>query len=227
MKHTHHTHHFSKAAHSLQSTQLVVVRHGETQWNVEGRMQGHLDSPLTMTGMAQARALAETLKDEYFQAIYSSDLKRAYQTAQAIGRYHTPEIQVVSNLRERNLGMYQGLTRTEIQKRFADKGEFRIDTPDYVIPEGETLLQFRQRCVNCFEELAMRHPNERILVVAHGGVLISLFKHTLNLPHDDSPRRFKILNTSVNVFSFENGHWFLETWGSVGHLRNLHARDED
>lgn len=207
-------------------TELVVVRHGETEWNVQGRMQGHLDSPLTATGLAQAQALASRLQTESFDAFYSSDLLRAYQTAQTIADKHNASVTKVEGLRERNLGVFQGLTRQEIRNQFSeDIGGFRIDNPDYVVPEGESLLQFRQRCIENFEQLALAHQGQRILVVVHGGVLISLFKHTLGLA-PDTPRRFKILNTSLNVFSYEHNIWMLESWGNVYHLDQMTALDE-
>lgn len=208
------------------ATELVVIRHGETEWNVQGRMQGHLDSPLTATGLMQAQALANKLQTDSFNAFYSSDLLRAYQTAQMIADKHQATVTKVEGLRERNLGIFQGLTRQEVRNQFSeDIGGFRIDNPDYIVPEGESLLQFRRRCISSFEQLALAHQGQRILVVTHGGVLISLFKHTLGLS-PETPRRFKILNTSLNVFSFENNIWMLETWGNVYHLDHMLALDE-
>lgn len=207
-------------------TQLVIVRHGETEWNVQGRMQGHLDSPLTATGLAQAQALAQSLQNERFDAFYSSDLWRAAYTAQLIAKPHQASVQQLECLRERNLGIFQGLTRKEIHTQLAeDISGFRIDDPNYQVPKGENVSEFRTRCVCCFENLAIQHAGQRLLIVAHGGVLISLFKHTLGLA-PDTPRRFKILNTGLNVFSYERGIWLLETWGNVHHLQQMAALDE-
>ncbi|MEN8218669.1 MAG: histidine phosphatase family protein [Pseudomonadota bacterium] len=196
-------------------TQIVLIRHGETLWNSEGRIQGHLDSPLTKTGLAQAQALGNRFKSKNFAALYSSDLGRAYETARRI--YGQP-ILVEPRLRERNLGIFQGMLKRELKTKYPkESGYYKANDANYVIPKGESLKQLNDRSVNCLEELAQKHPGQRILVVAHGGVLVSLFKHTLGIPLD-APRRFLSLNSSVNVFSYQDQTWTLEVWGDLNHL---------
>jgi probable phosphoglycerate mutase len=202
-------------------TKIYLIRHGETLWNSECRMQGHLDSPLTPTGIAQAQALAKRLPLNTFTIIYTSDLGRAYQTAQYLNEKIQLPIQINQQLRERSLGNFQGLTHQEIAQKFpVEYSRFKSLDPDYVVPNGESLKQFRQRCISCFEQLAHRHPGEQILVVTHGGVLVNLFKHTLGLPFE-MPRRFEIFNTSVNVFAYRDNHFMLETWGDVSHYQQI------
>lgn len=198
-------------------TKIFLIRHGETLWNSEHRIQGHIDSPLTPTGLAQAQALAQRLQKQSFAALYSSDLGRAYQTAQYLAKTTGLPIIVDPRLRERNLGCLQGLTRSEAQQQFPEEYQlYKTLDPDYLIPNGESLRQFRQRCISCLEEIVQKHPGEHILVVSHGGVLINVFKHILQLPYD-MPRRFEIFNVSLNVFSYQADNWKLETWGDISH----------
>lgn len=210
-------------------TQLFTIRHGETPWNTEGRLQGHANIPLAPKGLAQAQALAQSLKDQAFTAIYSSDLDRAYQTAECIALHHRIPIKIDARLREKNLGVFQGLTREEIAQQLPD--EFAIyqqNNPDYQVPEGESNRQFFQRCIDCFDEIALRHTGEKVLVVAHGGVLGNLFKYTVGIPLE-MPRRFELLNTSLNIFTHKHATWILESWGNLSHLQHFpqnHSLDD-
>jgi probable phosphoglycerate mutase len=198
-------------------TKIFLIRHGETLWNSEQRIQGHIDSQLNPTGFAQAQALAQRLQSQNFAALYSSDLARAYQTAQCLAQTTGLSIEIDQRLRERNLGCFQGLTHSEVQQQFPQEyHRYKTFDPDYIIPNGESFRQFRQRCINCLEELVQKHLGEHILVVSHGGVLVSAFKHILNLP-DHMPRRFEIFNISLNVLSYQANNWKLETWGDVSH----------
>jgi probable phosphoglycerate mutase len=209
-----------------QKTQIVLIRHGETLWNLEGRIQGHLDSPLTKIGLAQAEALGNYLKSEKFTAIYSSDLGRAYETARCISKQNGLPITIERQLRERNFGILQGVLKDTLASQFPEAyHHYRAYEPEYVVPKGESFKQFNARCVKCFEKLAKKHVGERILVVAHGGVLVSLFKHILNIPLE-APRRFSSLNTSINVFSYQDGNWILEVWGNLCHLQDMRSLDD-
>ena len=208
------------------ATQMVVVRHGETVWNTAGRQQGQLDSELSPTGVRQAEAIAEALADQTFHTLYTSDLARAVQTAEIIGRRLGIEPIPEPGLRERHLGILQGLTMAQFAERFpAEHALLRSDDPDYAIPEGESVRERQERHVCCAEALAERHAGQRLLLVAHGGVLNSLFRHALGLPLA-SPRAFSLLNASLNRFSVSAGRWRLETWGETGHLAHLRAMDD-
>ncbi len=188
-------------------------------------MQGHLDSPLTATGIAQAQALARSLKGQHFSALYSSDLGRAYQTAQYIAEVISLEILVDFRLREKKLGIFQGFTRQELEEKYPQAFKNYQNSPDYVVPEGESTRQFFDRCIICCNEIARQHPEQRVLIVTHGGVLNQFFRYVLDIPLE-APRKFSIFNTSLNVFSYQNGTWTLESWGNLGHLQFLRTLDE-
>ncbi len=208
-------------------TKIILIRHGETLWNTESRIQGHLDSPLTQTGFSQAKNLAQRFKSEEIAALYSSDLGRAYDTARYISEIKGLPILVKPCLRERNFGILQGVQKKNLASEYPEIFRYyQSHDPDYVIPEGESIKQFSQRCVECIEKLAQQCAGKRILIITHGGVLVSLFKHTLALPVD-AQRRFVSSNTSVNIFSYQNGKWMLEVWGDLSHLHGAKSLDDD
>jgi len=199
-------------------TQIIIVRHGQTQWNIRKIRQGHLDSELTDKGVAQARALGQRLARESFTALYSSDLGRALHTARMIAAVTGHEIVTDERLRERHLGVFQGLSGDEIKDKHPE--EYRLHRtlgPEYVIPGGESVRQQVARNVDCLDEIALKHPGEKVVVVTHGGVVSGLFRHALNIPLD-APRRFEFVNAGLNVFAYEEGYWILRTWGDVSHL---------
>ena len=211
----------------MAATRLILVRHGETASNFQGRYQGQLDSPLTPAGLGQARALAERLARTRFTALYSSDLGRAEQTARVIADKTAFHIRPDARLRERHLGIFQGLLAAEIEQNFPDEYRcFKSGAPDHVVPGGESTRQVLERAVICLEELASRHVGETIVVVTHGGVLSVLLRHTLGVPLE-ARRRFTHGNASWNVFRRETaGKWFLETWGEVSHLPQGEVDDD-
>ncbi|MBW2621509.1 MAG: histidine phosphatase family protein [Deltaproteobacteria bacterium] len=200
------------------NTRMVFVRHGQTEWNVEGRAQGHADSILTSLGRAQAAAVGKRLKELEFTRLYSSDLGRTQQTAGIIAGYTGHGIITDPRLREKNMGVFEGLTRPEIEENYSEElaRYFKLD-PDHVVTNGESDRQFFTRSTACFEELASSHSGETIVVVTHGGVLKNLFYYVIDLPLE-APRRHSILNSSLNTVLRENGNWRLETWGDVTHL---------
>ena len=204
----------------MAATRIILLRHGETTWNVEGRYQGHLDSPLSPRGESQARALALRLAGMKLTALYSSDLGRARQTADAIAKATGQEVRIDPRLRERHLGIFQGLLKSEIKLKLAeDYRLFKTAGPDHALPGGESPRQAAQRNIACLEDLARRHPDETIVVVAHGGTISALLRHTLSIP-PGTPRRFERFNASWNVFTWDDnaGRWRLETWGDLSHL---------
>lgn len=207
---------------------LIIVRHVETEWNAERRKQGQLDSLPTETGKAQARALANRFasEEERFDALYSSDLGRARFTAEEIGRAVNAEILFEEGLRERHFGIFGGLTDKEcIEKYPQEFASWYADLADYSISTGESWRDFHARVVDCFEMLAARHENERIVAVTHGGVLDTFFRHVFNLPIG-APRQAKLWNASINIFTFNRGAWQLSGWGDRHHLREVGAIDD-
>ncbi len=206
------------------TVRLCVVRHGETGWNAERRLQGHTDIPLNDTGLAQARATAQLLADHRFDAAYTSDLKRAADTARAIctsGPSPTPR----AELRERHYGVFQGLTYAEAAQQHPETyRHFEARTPDVPFPgNGESLAAFAERIRNAFEQIADNHPGQTILVVAHGGVLDILYRLASGRSLQ-APRDFKIPNAALNWLRRSPAGWTIEAWGQEAHLGS--ARDE-
>jgi probable phosphoglycerate mutase len=203
---------------SAPDTQLLAIRHGQTGWNSEGRFQGHLNSVLNQEGLAQAVALAGYLARERFDVLLSSDLGRALQTASAIALRTGHAIVVEPRLRERRMGIFQGLTPGEAEARYpAEYARFKARDPDYVIPDGESARQLFERSVACFTDLAERHAGLTLATVTHGGVLAMLYRHARAMPLE-APRDFPLHNTGVNRFRHRLGAWQLQSWGERGHL---------
>jgi probable phosphoglycerate mutase len=200
------------------TTRFIVVRHGETRWNVEQRIQGNGDSPLTPRGLAQADAIAERLANEPFDALVSSDLGRAMQTAQRIARRTGHTVVPDARLRERHFGDGEGLTYAEIDR--LHPGAFsrtqEMD-PDYRVPGGETRREFHHRIMLAFEALATEHDGRRLCVVAHGGVLAAIYRVIHGIPVAQ-PHTIPIANAAYNAITFEADRWSLETWDDVDHL---------
>ena len=211
----------------MDRTQVIIIRHGQTHWNLKLIRQGHLDSPLTEKGIAQAKALGERLMRESFTTLYSSDLGRAVQTAQMIAQVTGHKIVTDARLRERHLGIFQGLNGDELREKYPE--EYRLHRtvgPSYVIPGGESVQQQVARNVDYLVEIAEKHSGETIVVVTHGGVLSGFFRHALSIPLE-APRRFEFMNASLNVFAYEAGNWMLRTWGDVSHLASDGSSDGD
>jgi len=208
-------------------TRLIIVRHGETAWNEQGKLQGQADSALNARGIIQGKALAARLSPCSFGALYSSDLGRARQTAELIAAASGHKILTDGRLRERHLGIFQGLTWAEVEQAYPGEYErFLTGEVDYVVPEGESFSQSSIRMMGCLEELARQHAGQQIVIVSHGGVLGAVLRHVLGII-PDTRHRFKRFNGSWNVFTFENGAWFLETWGDISHLQQTQSlRDE-
>lgn len=200
------------------SARLVVVRHGETHWNVASRIQGHTDSPLTPAGEAQAAAIAGRLAGERFDRLVSSDLGRAMQTARAIAARTGHAIVPDARLRERNYGVAEGLTYGEIGVQYPDVFSRVRDTdPDYVVPGGESRRQHFERVRDAFESLARDCEGSRLAVVCHGGVLAALYRHVHAIAVG-AAHAIPIPNASYNALIFEAGSWTVEAWADTAHL---------
>ncbi len=203
----------------MDATTLCLVRHGETAWNAERRIQGHLDIGLNDTGRAQARATATGLAGERFAAIYCSDLGRARDTASAAAERLTLQPVPMPSLRERHYGAFQGLTYEEARARFPDQYlRFAARDPAFAFSEGgESLETFRTRIAAALEAIARRHAGTRVLVVTHGGVLDIAFRLATGRSLD-APRDFEIPNAALNWIAFEDGRWRLLDWADRRHL---------
>lgn len=207
-------------------TRILFIRHGETVFNIEGKIQGNLDSPLTEIGQRQARAVAHRLRHTPPAHIYTSDLGRALATAQLIAQaIHCP-LATDERLRERNMGIFQGLTFDEIARRYPDEsGRLKTATVDYIPTGGESADQTRQRAWTALNEFADRHPGQEIAVISHGAVIAAVIRHILGMPYEVR-RSFKIFNAGINVLTRKNNHWAVETLGDICHLNHLHTGDE-
>ncbi|HEX9685232.1 MAG TPA: histidine phosphatase family protein [Burkholderiales bacterium] len=197
---------------------LIVIRHGETAWNRERRMQGTTDTQLSDVGREQARALGRRLAGRGFAALYASDLARARDTARTIAEHADRDIVTDPRLQERRFGIFEGLTVEEIVARYPDEhARFASRDPDYAVPGGESARSFTERCIGCLAEIAGRHPGHEVVIVTHGLVLDSLYRAAHGLDHG-ARRPVPLINASVNVFGYEGGAWRLELWGDISHL---------
>jgi probable phosphoglycerate mutase len=204
-------------------TTILLIRHGETAWNAERRLQGHLDIPLNPEGQRQAGLLAAALAGEPLDVLVSSDLMRARQTAQAIAGLRGMPLQIDPGLRERCYGGFEGLLYSEIEQRFPREfAAWQARDVDAVLPPGancgESFRAFFARATGAILALAAAHPGKTIALVAHGGVLECAYRLARGLPLDQ-PRDFKVFNASVNRFVLEAGVLQATSWGEVEHLR--------
>jgi probable phosphoglycerate mutase len=202
----------------MSEARVVVVRHGETQWNAEMRFQGYSDSPLTAIGLAQAEALAARLATEKFDAIYSSDLGRVRQTIAPLIARTGQDVQFSADLRERCYGMLEGKTLPELEAEFpGELANYRGRDPRSVPPGGESMEQFHNRIVATLERIAGENLGRKIAVVAHGGVLSALYRHANGMPLN-AARSYTLNNASINRFRFAKKRWVVDLWGDVSHL---------
>jgi len=202
----------------MSATRLCLVRHGETAWNAEGRVQGQLDVPLNATGLAQARAVAAALAGESFSALYASDLLRVRQTAEPAAARLGLGVRVDAALRERHYGMFERLTYVEARERHpAEYARFRDKDPEFDFVTGESLKAFAARALDCVARLAARHAGESILVFTHGGVLEMVYRHATGRGLS-TPRDFEIPNAALNRVEAAGEAWRVALWADVSHL---------
>lgn len=205
------------------ATRICFVRHGETDWNVEKRIQGLTDIPLNEKGRAQALAMAFNAAHVCFKAIYSSDLVRAVDTARALAGREGQEIRLMPQLRERNFGIFQGITAAEGEARYPEAYKlYAARDPHYDFETGESMLDFAARVADAVDWMVRRHTGQTIAAVTHGGVLDILFRKATGRPLS-TPRDFKIPNCGLNWFRFDGQGWHLESWGDRHHLQNVLA----
>jgi len=202
-----------------QATRVLAIRHGETAWNVDGRIQGQLDVPLNDTGRWQVHRLALAVADEGIVAIYSSDLLRALETAQAVARACDRPITTDAGLRERGFGVFEGLSYDEINRRWPEQAlRWRKRDPDFGAEGGgESLREFSRRSVDTVARLAALHPGETIAIVAHGGVMDCLYRAASHVALD-APRSWQLGNASINRLLYTPQGFTLIGWSDDHHL---------
>ena len=203
-----------------QVTRVLAIRHGETAWNVDTRIQGQLDIPLNETGRWQAHRLALAVAEEGIDAVYSSDLLRAWQTAQAVSMGSGRSVLADTGLRERGFGIFEGLTFAEIALRWPEQSQrWRRRDPTFGAPGGEVLTDFHARCVATVTRLASAHPGQTIAVVAHGGVMDSLYRAASRVALD-APRSWALGNASINRLLYTPQGFTLIGWSDTYHLED-------
>jgi len=201
----------------MKETEIILIRHGETEWNSQQRMQGHSNSDLSSVGQAQIQALGQWMKNVPFDHIYSSDSLRAKQTAEAITQFSGHELKIDLRLREKNLGVFEGLTSEEARERHPEVFRlFKTAGSKYVIDEGESTQQLQDRALEIVDEIRIKHPEERVLLVTHGGFIRVVMKYSLGLSLE-TPTRFLIRNTGVFRLVWED-KWIVSQMGGVSHL---------
>jgi 2,3-bisphosphoglycerate-dependent phosphoglycerate mutase len=210
----------------MNATRIVAIRHGETTWNAEKRIQGQLDTPLSELGRWQAEQAGLALAQEQFDAIYASDLQRAFHTAQAIAQHHGLPVIGHEGLRERHFGSFQGLTWSEIQERWPDASLSWQQRDRWFNPgEGESLVVFGQRVVSAVHAIAGAHPGQHILLAAHGGVMDVLYRHANGLAIE-APRNWELGNAAINRLLWTPQSLTLVHWGDTSHLDGQAVLDE-
>jgi len=202
----------------LEGTSFCIVRHGETDWNVERRIQGHIDIPLNVNGRAQAAATAAGLAALRFAAAYSSDLARAWVTAEVTVSRLGLAVQPEPGLRERHYGIFQGLTAAEAAQRFPlAHARYLARDLHYDFEMGESLAGLSARVTGAIELLAQRHRGQSVLLVSHGGVLDVCYRRATGRDLS-APRDFPIPNAALNWIEVDGRGWRLRTWADRRHL---------
>lgn len=199
-------------------TRLIIIRHGETAWNLDTRIQGHTDIPLNDKGLWQARRTGLALRDEGIDLIYSSDLRRAADTARAIAEACTVPLRFDTALRERHFGRFEGLTHDEISAQWPEEARrWRQRDPRYGPEGGEALEVFYARVVAAGRRLAFAHPGQTVALVAHGGVLDCFYRAATHVGLE-APRSWQIANASVNRLIHSPEGFGLVGWADTRHL---------
>ena len=207
----------------MKITRFCLVRHGETDWNVARRLQGHTDIPLNQHGIAQAIQMAKVLKaiDLQFDVLYSSDLQRAANTAAAIEEMFSVKAIIDQQLRERHLGALQGLTTEEGPQLKPDLWAIHLSRNlDHPLEGGESIKQFANRIHTTLENIRMQHAGKTILLVSHGGALDMMYRLACKQSLE-SEKVVAVPNASLNWIS-HNGHfWQVDKWADTSHLENI------
>ena len=203
------------------TTRICFIRHGETDWNVERRIQGHTDIPLNKTGRAQALAMAFNAAHHHFHAIYSSDLLRATETAQVLAQREDQAVKPYPQLRERHYGVFQGITAAEGAERYPQAyAHYVARDLDYDFENGESLRGLADRVGEGVDWLLQHHSGQTLAVVSHSGVLDVIYRRATGRPLH-TPRDFVIPNCALNWFHFDGRGWHLDAWADRHYLHDV------
>jgi probable phosphoglycerate mutase len=202
-------------------TELIVIRHGETDWNVQGRFQGHIDVPLNARGLRQAARMAERLATERVDVFYCSDLLRTRQTAEPAALKLELDAAPDPGLREQHMGILEGMSFPEVKAQHPELlAAWLLHDADYALPGGESARSFHARVVGAVQALAGRHAGQTIAVVTHGGVLDMLYRTAYDLPLH-GPRECAIPNAGLNRLRVRGERIEIVTWADDAHLDGL------
>ena len=201
-------------------TKIFLVRHGHTLWNGERKIQGHSNVELSADGISQAKLLAANFPLENISAIYSSDLARAKVTAEILADKFNLPLQLEKNLREANWGVWEGQTLAAIEKADPLNYERFFRNPEEVqIKNAETFAQLQARAVSALKKIIAAHPDENIIIVAHGAINRTILCHILEMPLKKM-WTLSQFNTAVNIFRFEDGYFTVDLINGTSHLQN-------
>jgi len=204
-------------------TRICIIRHGETDWNKEQRIQGQIDIPLNSEGRAQAMAMAIDVSQhqDAFSAIYSSDLARAYETATTLASRCKLDVVTRIELRERHYGIFQNVVKSEAEKQYplAYQHYVRRDV-DYDFETGESLKNFYSRVVDMFEWIVKHHSGENVAVICHAG-LLDIMHRNVNKQPLNTERDFNIPNCALNWFHHNGFKWHLDAWDDHHYLSRV------
>lgn len=207
------------------STRLILVRHGETDWNLEGRYQGQADVPLNARGREQAKLLAERLRGEGIGVIYASDLSRAYKTAKIIAEALGREVTALESLREVDTGVWTGLTFQEVETSYPEHlREWRADPLRVRRLEGESYLMLFERTRAARKKIVEAHPDQTVLIVGHGGNIKCMVLDALRVSVDraiEMASRFATDNASLHILQYDGDGILIQTLNDTCHLERL------
>lgn len=199
-------------------TRFILVRHGETTWNREGRYQGQIDTPLSAFGIEQGRKVAEALKDIPIDICYASPLSRSYDTAAMCAEYHNLTVNTDDRLLEINHGEWEGLLAKDVDEKYPELlHKWRTTVSDVQMPGGENIEEVRARSMEAFREYAERHAGQTVLVAAHDAVNKAVLCDILEIGLSHF-WQIKQDNTCINVFEYQDGKWRLVLMNSTTHL---------
>ena len=204
-------------------TTIYLVRHGQTAWNKEEVFRGRTDIPLDETGLKEAESAGEYFKTFDIEAVYSSPLSRAWQTAQKISRFHSLDVQALEGLLDMSFGSWEGRSLKEVKETDGERYRQWREEPHLLrLPGGETLAEVRARAMSALEEVVRKHPEKTVVLVSHRVINKVLICGVLGL---DSSHFWQIQQdtTAINLIQHRNGKYILSLMNETCHLRLLEA----
>ncbi|QIA07575.1 histidine phosphatase family protein [Draconibacterium halophilum] len=208
------------------ATEITIIRHGETIWNAQRRIQGQRNSKLSENGILQAELVAKALDKRQFDILISSDLERAVETARIINTQLVLPHEYNVKLRERSFGVVEGLNFEEMKHQYPDEfRRYKERDPEFAFPGGESIQQLFNRVTVEIEDIARKFDQQKVLIVSHGLVLEMMMYKTFSINLTD-PRTFSINNSSISSFYIDGANWFLKEWGVIEHLVSRNVLNE-